>query len=169
MKRLLYFFLIIFIVLLSFNLQAQDKNISFIYSGGFSLTPGSTSLSPYLGFSGRVGIEKQLSDHFSYEVGLMYSPLSLSLENLNVSENYHGNILSIPLFFKYRLFTASTPYLVAGPEVGYIFNLENSMEKMESFNHLYYGLTFGVGYELKISKKVSVAIEARKRLPLSNQ
>jgi outer membrane protein with beta-barrel domain/SH3 domain-containing protein len=94
------------------------------------------------------------------------------------------DVVTIPVLFKFKLAPGSTPYLLAGGEIGYILsskldydavNLETDeiytgtedLKDQENMNSIDYGLVLGAGYEL-IGGPVPLSIEARYHMGLAN-
>lgn len=94
------------------------------------------------------------------------------------------DVVTIPVLFKFKLAPGSTPYVLAGGEIGYILsskldydavNLETDeiyagtedLKDQENMNSIDYGLVLGAGYEL-IGGPVPLSVEARYHMGLAN-
>jgi hypothetical protein len=132
-----------------------------------------------MGFMGGLGFES--GGMIAFEMDLLYSPGgavikatdSTSLEKIELS----GTAITLPIMLKVRFMPGTTPYILAGGEVGYLLNQKvvitdedgatTTHDTLDHVNRLIYGLVFGAGLELQ-SGGMNLLLEARYRLGLSN-
>lgn len=139
-----------------------------------------------LGFFGGVGYES--GSRLGFELDVMYMPKGvkysgdISTTELNGSFEFTFAVteVSVPLLLKMRLMPGSTPYIVAGGEVGLIlsskvkYKIETGTETIsgtedakDSTASLDYGIVFGLGYELN-SGPIPIYVEGRYHLGLAD-
>jgi hypothetical protein len=103
-----------------------------------------------LGVEGGVG-------SLNYEVDILYFLKTNSY--ISRGWDYELGEISVPFMAKIKLFSRSTPFLLAGGEVAYILSHkqkpgvlgEDSVyDMMDNTRKMDYGLIVGIGYELKV-------------------
>ncbi|MCU0236000.1 MAG: outer membrane beta-barrel protein [Acidobacteria bacterium] len=142
--------------------------------------PATLKKSSLMGFMGGLGFES--GGRIAIELDLLYSPGGTVLKNAQDPESkakvtISGAAVTAPILLKVRFMPGTTPYILAGGEIGYVLNqkvvltaadgTETEEDITENINRLLYGVVFGGGIELK-SGGLNVLLEARYRLGLSN-
>jgi len=142
--------------------------------------PATLKKTSLMGFMGGLGFES--GGRIAIEFDLLYSPGGAVLKNAEDTESkakitISGTAITAPILLKIRFMPGTTPYLLAGGEIGYILNQKAIMtaedgtkteeDITEEFNRLLYGVVFGGGIELQAGG-MNVLLEARYRLGLSN-
>lgn len=133
-----------------------------------------------MGFIGGLGFET--GGRIAIELDLLYSPGGAVLKSAENPESkakvtISGTAVTAPILLKIRFIPGTTPYIIAGGEIGYILNQkmtltaedgkETEQDITENINRLLYGVVFGGGMELQAGG-MNVLLEARYRLGLSN-
>ena len=141
--------------------------------------PAAAKKTSKMGFMGGLGYES--GGQIAFEMDLLYSPggavFKPSDPALKAKLALSGTAITMPIMLKVRFLKGTTPYLLAGGEVGYILNqkvvataadgTEAEEDITDEINRLYYGVCFGGGFELQAGG-MNVLFEARYRLGLSN-
>ena len=142
--------------------------------------PATLKKTSLMGFMGGLGFES--GGRIAIEFDLLYSPGGAVLKNAEDTESkakitISGTAITAPILLKIRFMPGTTPYLLAGGEIGYILNQKAIMtaedgtkteeDITEDINRLLYGVVFGGGIELQAGG-MNVLLEARYRLGLSN-
>ncbi len=132
------------------------------------------------GLMGGLGFES--GGRLAFELDLLYSPGGTVLKSATAPESKEritisGSAVTAPILLKVRFMPGTTPYLLAGGEIGYVLNQkvivtddaggENEVDMTDDINRLLYGVVFGGGVELQ-DGGMNVLLEARYRLGLSN-
>lgn len=132
------------------------------------------------GFMGGLGFES--GGRLAFELDLLYSPGGAVLKSATAPESKErititGSAVTAPILLKVRFMPGTTPYILAGGEIGYVLNQkviltddaggESEVDMTEEINRLLYGVVFGGGVELQAGG-MNVLLEARYRLGLSN-
>jgi opacity protein-like surface antigen len=155
--------------------------------GGLSMSnmnisnlPADAKKTSKMGFMGGLGFES--GGMIAFEMDLLYSPGGMVIkaidpavkEKLTVS----GTGITLPIMLKVRFLAGTTPYILAGGEIGYILNQKvvltandgttTEEDVTDNISRLFYGLVFGGGVELRAGG-MNLLLEARYRLGLSNQ
>jgi hypothetical protein len=131
-------------------------------------------------FMGGLGFES--GGKIAFELDLLYSPGGAVLKSTDPAEKgkitISGTAITLPIMLKVRFLQGTTPYILAGGEVGYILNqkfvatasdgTKTEEDITDDVNRLVYGLVFGGGVELQAGS-LNLLLEARYRLGLSNQ
>jgi len=103
-----------------------------------------------LGVEGGVG-------SLNYEVDILYFLKTNSY--ISRGWDYELGEISVPFMAKIKLFSRSTPFLLAGGEVAYIlshkqkpgpFGVDSVYDMMDNTRKMDYGLVVGMGYELEV-------------------
>jgi opacity protein-like surface antigen len=133
-----------------------------------------------MGIMGGVGYES--GGQFAYEVDLLYSSAGAIFKPTDTTSKmrleYSATAVTLPVMLKVRFLRGTTPYALAGGEVGYILKekeiytsttgVVDEDDVTDNINRFLFGLVFGGGLELPLGKATLIA-EARYRLGLSNQ
>jgi opacity protein-like surface antigen len=133
-----------------------------------------------MGFMGGVGYES--GGQIAYEVDLLYSPGGAVFKPTDTASKmrleYAATAVTLPIMLKVRFLRGTTPYALAGGEIGYILKekviytsttgVVDTEDVTDNISRLLYGLVFGGGMELPLGR-VNLLLEARYRLGLSNQ
>jgi opacity protein-like surface antigen len=133
-----------------------------------------------MGFMGGLGFES--GGRIAFELDLLYSPGgavfkdaidTASKERITIS----GTAITAPIMVKIRFMPGTTPYILAGGEIGYILNqkvvvtdaagVDTEADITDEINRLLYGVVFGGGVEMQVGG-MNLLLEARYRLGLSN-
>lgn len=132
------------------------------------------------GFMGGLGFES--GGRLAFELDLLYSPGGAVFTDADDPANpakitVSGSAVTAPILLKVRFMPGTSPYILAGGEVGYVLNQkvvmsdgagsEEEVDITEEINRLLYGVVFGAGVELQAGG-MNVLLEARYRLGLSN-
>jgi opacity protein-like surface antigen len=155
--------------------------------GGLSLGNGTLSetLPPEvkktsrMGFMGGLGFES--GGMVAFETDLLYSPGGVVIKSADPANTgkitIAANAVTLPIMVKVRFLRGTTPYILAGGEIGYILNAKviltasdgstNEEDAIEDINRLIYGVVFGGGVEMQAGG-MNLLLEARYRLGLSN-
>ncbi|MBN2206098.1 MAG: outer membrane beta-barrel protein [Candidatus Aminicenantes bacterium] len=138
--------------------------------------------SSLMGFTLGFGYEAfSLTDNICLEVGGFFVPggmkFSGEFQDVDIKVKAHGYAVGLALVGKYKLSpVGATPYALAGIDVGYVLSMkmkteageeEDEEDILDDTNRLYYGLDFGIGYEMEL-KGLTLVIEGRYLLGLSN-
>lgn len=133
-----------------------------------------------MGFMGGLGFES--GGRLAFELDLLYSPGGAVFKDAVDSENkeritFSGNAITLPILLKVRFLPGTTPYILAGGEIGYVLSQKvtitdaagNDTEEdvTDNINRLLYGIVFGGGAEMKTGG-LNLLLEVRYRLGLSN-
>lgn len=141
--------------------------------------PATAKKSAKMGFMGGLGYES--GGMIAFELDLLYSPGGAVIKATDpaVKEKYafSGTAITLPIMLKVRFMPGTTPYILAGGEIGYLLSQKIVMtaadgtsteyDALDHVNRLIYGLVFGGGLELQ-SGGMNLLFEARYRLGLSN-
>ncbi len=141
--------------------------------------PAEVAKTSKMDFMGGIGFES--GGQIAFELDILYSPGGAVIKPTDPAETgkltMSGTAITLPILLKVRLLRGTTPYLLAGGEVGYALNqkfvLDDGQGNVEEedisdeINRLYYGLCFGGGLELQAGS-MNLLFEARYRLGLSN-
>jgi hypothetical protein len=142
--------------------------------------PATLKKTAKMGFMGGLGFES--GGRIAIEFDLLYSPGGAVLKSAENVESkakitISGTAVTAPILLKIRFMPGTTPYLLAGGEIGYVLNqkaimtaedgTETEEDITENINRLLYGVVFGGGIELQAGG-MNVLLEARYRLGLSN-
>lgn len=131
------------------------------------------------GFMGGLGYES--GGMIAFEMDLLYRPGGAVLQAVDPANKgkitLSGTAISLPLMLKVRFMPGTTPYILAGAEVGYLLNQKvvataedgttTEEDITDDVNRLVYGLVFGGGVELQAGG-MNLLLEARYLLGLSN-
>ena len=132
-----------------------------------------------MGFMGGLGFEG--GGMIAFEMDLLHSPGGAVIKATDPASlakfEFSGAAITLPIMLKVRFMPGTTPYILAGGEVGYILNQKlvitdedgtsSTHDALDHVNRLVYGLVFGGGLELQ-SGGMNLLFEARYRLGLSN-
>lgn len=158
--------------------------------GGFSLAnmkvanlelPPEISKKSKMGFLGGLGFETG-GGSIVFEMDLLFSPGGTVIQGQVLGKatkiTISGYGITAPLLLKVRFMPGTTPYILAGGEIGYILTQKVKVEVTgepsqevdvkDQINRLYYGLVFGGGIEMKTGG-MNLQLEGRFNLGLSNQ
>lgn len=141
--------------------------------------PAEAKKTSKMGFMGGLGFES--GGQIGFEMDLLYSPGGAVIKPTDPAVKgkmtISGAAVTLPIMLKVRFMKGTTPYIMAGGEVGYILSqkivltaadgTETEVDIKDYINRLYYGLSFGGGIELQAGG-MNMLIEARYRLGLSN-
>ncbi|MEI6614927.1 MAG: outer membrane beta-barrel protein [Chrysiogenales bacterium] len=141
--------------------------------------PATAKKSSKMGFMGGLGYES--GGMIAFELDMLYSPggAVIKATDPTIKEKYEfsGTAITLPIMLKVRFLAGTTPYILAGGEVGYLLNQKIVMtaadgtsteyDALDHVNRLLYGLIFGGGVELQAGG-MNLFFEARYRLGLSN-
>jgi hypothetical protein len=141
--------------------------------------PATAKKSAKMGFMGGLGYES--GGRMAFEIDLLYSPGGAVIKATDPAAKekfaFSGTAITLPIMLKVRFLAGTTPYILAGGEVGYLLNQKIVMtaadgtsteyDALDHVNRLVYGLIFGGGVELR-SAGMNLFLEARYRLGLSN-
>ncbi len=131
-------------------------------------------------FMGGLGFES--GGRIAIELDLLYSPGGAVIKPVDTGSKarltMNGTAITIPVMLKMRLLRGTTPYVLAGGEIGYTLSQKlvttgidgtqtGEKDIREDVNRLLYGVVFGGGVELQAGG-VNLLLEARYRLGLSN-
>jgi len=132
-----------------------------------------------MGFIGGLGFES--GGMIGFEADLLFTPggtvLTATQEGQTAKISLSGYGIAVPLLLKVRFMPGTTPYILAGGEIGYILSQKVIIESegqteerdvKDEINRLYYGLVFGGGFELQTGG-MNLLFEARYNMGLSNQ
>jgi opacity protein-like surface antigen len=133
-----------------------------------------------MGFMGGLGFES--GGRIAFELDLLYSPGgavfkdavdTASKERITIS----GTAVTAPIMVKIRFMPGTTPYVLAGGEIGYILSqkvvvtdaagTDTEVDITDEINRLLYGVVFGGGVEMQVGG-MNLLLEARYRIGLSN-
>jgi hypothetical protein len=132
-----------------------------------------------MGFMGGLGFES--GGMIAFELDLLYSPGGAVIKATDTASKeklaFSGTAITLPIMLKVRFLAGTTPYILAGGEVGYLLNQKivitdadgttTEHDALDHVNRLIYGLVFGGGVELQAGG-MNLLLEARYRLGLSN-
>ena len=136
------------ILLFSFNVFSQNKIGIFTGINGSSLSDGFLK-SGYLGsnsFSFHIGglYEFRLTEKIVFRPKLLFSQQG-DREDFDDNIKYETSYLNIPLNFKFF----NKPYLLFGPQVGFLIDTKKKEIDFGDLKTLDYGLNLGVGIDIK--------------------
>jgi hypothetical protein len=132
-----------------------------------------------MGFMGGLGFES--GGMIAFEMDLFYSPGGAVIKATDITSkeelSFSGTAITLPIMLKVRFMPGTTPYILAGGEIGYLLNqkivitdadgITTEHDALDHVNRLIYGLIFGAGVELQAGG-MNLLLEARYRLGLSN-
>lgn len=141
--------------------------------------PADAKKTSKMGFMGGLGYEG--GGMIAFELDLLYRPGGTVLKATDpankVKITISGTAISLPIMLKVRFLRGTTPYILAGGEVGYLLNQKvvvtaadgttTEEDVTDNVNRLVYGLVFGGGVELQAGG-MNLLLEARYLLGLSN-
>jgi hypothetical protein len=131
-------------------------------------------------FMGGLGFES--AGRIAIELDLLYSPGGAIIKAIDSASKakltISGTAITIPVMLKLRLLRGTTPFVLAGGEVGYTLSQKlvttgidgaqtGEEDISEDVNRLLYGVVLGGGVELQAGG-LNLVLEARYRLGLSN-
>ena len=142
--------------------------------------PATAEKTSKMGFMGGLGYES--GGMIAFEMDLLYCPGGAVFKAVDPANkgkiSITANAVALPVMLKVRFLPGTTPYILAGGEVGYILSQKvvataadgTSTEEdiTDNVSRLYYGLVFGGGVDLQTGG-MNLLLEARYRLGLSNQ
>lgn len=142
--------------------------------------PSTTKKTSKMGFMGGLGFES--GGQIGFELDLLYSPGGAVLKSTDAANKskieISGNAITLPIMLKVRFMKGTTPYILAGGEVGYILSQKAIVtagdgttaeeDITDNINRILYGLVLGGGVEMQTGG-MNLLLEARYRLGLSNQ
>jgi len=136
------------ILLFSYNVFSQDKIGVFAGINGSSLSDGFLK-SGYLGsnsFSFHIGglYELRLTEKITFRPKLLFSQQG-DREDFDDNIRYETSYLNIPLDFKFF----NKPYLLFGPQVGFLIDTKKKEFDFGDLKTLDYGLNLGVRSDIK--------------------
>ncbi|MFD0836703.1 porin family protein [Mariniflexile aquimaris] len=136
------------ILLFSYNVSSQDKIGVFAGINGSSLSNGFLK-SGYLGsnsFSFHIGglYEFRFTEKIAFRPKLLFSQQG-DREDFDDNIKYETSYLNIPLNFKFF----NKPYLLFGPQVGFLIDTKKKEIDFGDLKSLDYGLNLGVGIDIK--------------------
>jgi hypothetical protein len=145
MKKTLLIGLLSFLPLISFS---QDKIGVFAGINASTLSDGilesfgihSNSFSLHIGAT----YETNLSDNIAFRPKLVFSQQG-DHEDFNDNIKYETSYINIPLSFKFF----KQPYLIAGPQIGFLINTKKREMNFGDLKTLDYGLNLGIGTDIK--------------------
>jgi len=141
--------------------------------------PADAKKTSKMGFMGGLGYES--GGRIAFELDLLYRPGGTVLKATDPANKekitISGTAISLPIMLKVRFLPGTTPYILAGGEVGYLLNQKvvvtaadgttTEEDVTDNVNRLVYGLVFGGGVELQAGG-MNLLLEARYLLGLSN-
>jgi hypothetical protein len=152
--------------------------------GNFNLSaeiPATVKKTAKMGLMGGLGFES--GGQIAFELDLFYSPGGMVIKSVDPANKAKmeiiGTAITMPILLKVRLLRGTTPYILAGGEVGYTLNQKIKLYGTdgtltgeedipnEEINRFLYAAVFGGGLEMQAGG-MSLLFEARYRLGLSN-
>jgi hypothetical protein len=145
--------------------------------------PEEAQLKSYTSFGGGLGFELAFTPNVLFEIDFTFAPggtrLEVDVEGILIDAKLSGKAVSAPVLLKIKFLPGTSPYVVAGGEVGYVINQklvysipgygEDEIEiDEEEIQRFYYGLLFGGGFEVDLNY-LSFLVEFRYHMGLSNQ
>jgi len=141
--------------------------------------PADAKKTSKMGFMGGLGYEG--GGMIAFELDLLYRPGGTILKSTDPANKekiaISGTAITLPIMLKVRFLRGTTPYILAGGEVGYLLNQKvvitaadgttTEADTTDDVNRLVYGLVFGGGVELQAGG-MNLLLEARYLLGLSN-
>lgn len=141
--------------------------------------PADAKKTSKMGFMGGLGYEG--GGMIAFEMDLLYRPGGTVLKSTDPANKekitISGTAVTLPIMLKVRFLRGTTPYVLAGGEVGYLLNQKvvvtaadgttTEEDTTDHVNRLVYGLVFGGGVELQAGG-MNLLLEARYLLGLSN-
>ena len=146
---------------------------------GSSFGSETTSFSQKSGFSGGIAFAYPVSKELSIETDLLFSRKGSGITLLYSANQqflgiYQYSAISLPLMIKINFFPGTTPYLLLGPEIDFIFahklkvpDTQEVFDLKETTNHIGFGINSGIGYEFPIHS-FALFFEFRYTIGLSN-
>lgn len=177
-------------ILLSLMLVAETSASGFKVMGGLNLSRYSGPLMGEevwkfrMGFELGSGYEIVLNSYIALEIDALFAQKGSKRKYIAGGQyyftlNYSLNEICVPILFKIRFKTDSSPYVLAGGEFSLILSHKRERgagveifvpriyEEPTEPKSSYYGLVFGCGYERKIGN-ISAFLEARYSSSLMN-
>lgn len=141
--------------------------------------PADAKKTSKMGFMGGLGYEG--GGMIAFELDLLYRPGGTVLKATDPANKekitISGTAITLPIMLKVRFLRGTTPYILAGGEVGYLLNQKivvtaadgttTEEDTTDRVNRLVYGVVFGGGVELQAGG-MNLLLEARYLLGLSN-
>jgi uncharacterized protein YraI len=153
-------------------------------------------IKPRTSYVGGIGFE--MGSRLSLEIDFLYMPKGVKLEGgfdasslgggkVDFKADLIANAVTVPVLLKLRILPGSTPFVLAGGEVGYLLTgtldwsytsggktekgKEDLLKEDENgdvaFNRLDYGAVFGGGFELRLAG-LTLTVEGRYHLGQAN-
>lgn len=165
--------------LLVFPLYADFKVMGGMCISKYDVSPESANIQwDYkTGFSGGIGLERNLNPYMFLELDILYFQKGSQSESPGFPDSgakHKLNVLSLPLLFRSKFLYNSSPYVVGGIEFSSILSHEVVTEGEEpvdlkndtsSFD---FGFVLGGGFEIKIEDHLFFFLEGRYHLGFRN-
>ena len=152
-------YLFYLIILIGFNLGAQEHPIGIKFGGNISsLTgDGTDNVSSKTNFHVGFFMEINAAKDFKIQPELLFSVYGFKLDGEDDTYNIRLNYVILPVMAKY--FVSETFSLDAGPQVGLLVTAKNGTGSLADVKSDFYDRDFGinVGASLAISEKVSAS------------
>jgi hypothetical protein len=175
--------LFVMTILTAASLAIAQNPVHFGFQAGLNIANATTD--PDLSLSSRAGLmagafaEFSVAPAFSIQPELFYIQKGAKLVFGPASATFQLDYVEIPLLAKYKFeLTEFTPYLFAGPNVGFRVNAQGvaeangqsaSQDLSSEFESTDFALDVGAGAEIGISPASSLLFGVRYSLGLGNQ
>ncbi|MFW6129494.1 MAG: porin family protein [Candidatus Aminicenantaceae bacterium] len=176
-------FMFLFVISASF-LCADFKIMGGVNLSRYRVSPDDSSIDWNYkpGFLGGIGFEKKFNHNILLEFDILYFQKGSREEHAGMSDsemndsdwNFRLDVLSIPVFLRFRFLDHSSPYVLGGIEFSGILSHtkkkkeEEAIDLEETTQRIDYGLVFGCGYEIEIQEYLFFFVEARYHLGQAN-
>ena len=165
--------------LLVFPLYADFKVMGGMCISKYDVSPESANIQwDYkTGFSGGIGLERNLNPYMFLELDILYFQKGSQLESSDFADSetkYLLNVISLPILFRNKFLYDSSPYVVGGVEFSSILSHEvivkgeEPVDLKDNTRSFDFGLVFGCGFEIKIEDHLFFFVEGRYHLGFRN-
>ena len=188
MKSIVFILLVIQTLLVTTLTYAQSSKISIGIEGGAGLSNAAIGVgqaSP--GYTTKLTSQYNLSDILSLNVGFGYERRSSEAHNIIIDSiypqdwlvNWNFDFLTMPVLVRASFGSKVKYFINAGPYFSYLIkehgyvkdNIENTKtysEGTDYYKRFESGISFGTGVSIPIAQQLSLLIEARGNVGLTN-
>jgi hypothetical protein len=167
------------LVLIASPLYGDFKIMGGVSISTYDVSTGSANIrwDYKIGFSGGIGLERNLNPYMLLELDILYFQKGSRSESSSAAESeakHKLNVLSLPLLFRSKFLYDSSPYVVGGVEFSTILSHDIVYQGQEHIDiksntpGFDFGFVFGCGYEIKIEDHLFFFIEGRYHLGSRN-
>lgn len=188
MKSIVFILLVIQTLLVTTLTYAQSSKISVGIEGGVGFSNSMIGInSPGIGYAAKLTSQYDLSKILSINIGVGYEQRSStfhaiiidSINPVDFSDNSKFDFLTLPILLRASFGSKVKYFINAGPYFSYLLkahgymkdNIENTKtysEGTDYYKRFESGISFGTGVSIPIAQQLSLLIEARGNVGLTN-